>query len=81
MDEPLDAFDVGMSYFGISWILIEVLMVGGRVTISKALKFVPTPRGPELLNLEINMKDFIRKLKLRKHFFCYTFENDEYCQT
>ena len=33
--------------------------------LSKNLKFCPTPDGPDLLELEVNMKEFIRKLEIK----------------
>ena len=45
--------------------------------LSKTLKFVPTPKSPDLLDLEIDIKQFIRKLKLREHFYYFTSQKDE----
>ena len=34
----------------------------------RGLKFVPKPKSPNLLDLEIDIKEFIRSLKLKEHF-------------
>ena len=36
--------------------------------LSKNLKFVPTPRSPNLMDMEIDIKEFVRKLQLKEIF-------------
>lgn len=45
--------------------------------LNRGLKFVPTPKKPDLIDLEIDIKEFIRKLKLREHFYYYTSDEVE----
>ena len=37
--------------------------------LNRGLKFVPTPKSPNILDLEIDIKEFIRKLKLKEFFY------------
>ena len=46
--------------------------------LSNGLKFVPTPKGPDLMTLEKDIKNFVRLLKLKEHFHNYNQnENDD----
>ena len=36
--------------------------------LSHGLKFVPTPKSPDLMTLEKDIKEFVRLLKLKEHF-------------
>ena len=37
--------------------------------LNRGLKFVPTPKSPNVLDLEIDIKEFTRKLKLKEYFY------------
>ena len=46
--------------------------------LSRGLNFVPTPTQPDLLELEIDVKKFIRLLKLREHFYYEKLRKQKY---
>ena len=37
--------------------------------LNRGLKFVPTPKSSNILDLEIDIKEFVRKLKLKEFFY------------
>ena len=47
----------------------KTLNVNHISLLQRGLKFVPTPKGPDLMNLEKDIKSFVRLLKLKEFFF------------
>lgn len=45
--------------------------------LKRGLKFVPTPKGPDLMTLEKDIKVFVRLLKLKEFFHFRTYTEDD----
>ena len=45
--------------------------------LSRGPKFVPTPRGPDIMMLEKDIKVFVRLLKLKEHFHYFKYTEDD----
>ena len=45
--------------------------------LQRGLKFVPTPKGPDLMTLEKDIKEYVRLLKLKEYFHYRTYTDDD----